>query len=152
MNMTFDTASDDPLNGNSYFKMGGRMGWNEWFLGSIDFPLDMSSVNSSAEVFYINLGSIIWNERRSGLRSVYQYFDFESNHPFNDDLTNNASDVFQDTMEVYKYQIRPVDWIGWNMISVSYDQFEVKSSGGNNIRQPNQITAIKLQCQKLSRS
>ena len=45
MNMTFDTASDDPLNGNSYFKMGGRMGWNEWFLGSIDFPLDMSSVN-----------------------------------------------------------------------------------------------------------
>ena len=39
-------------------------------------------------------------------------------------LSNNASDVFQDTMEVYKYQIRPVDWVGWNMVSVSYDQFE----------------------------
>ena len=55
MNMTFETASDDPLNGNSYFKMGGRMGWNEWFLGSIDFPLDMSSVNSSAESFILTL-------------------------------------------------------------------------------------------------
>ena len=30
MNMTFDVASDEPLEGSSYFKMGGRMGWNEW--------------------------------------------------------------------------------------------------------------------------
>ena len=71
-------------------------------------------------------------------------------YPFNDDLSNNASDVFQDTMEVYKYQIRPVDWDGWKMISnkyLSYDQCEVKSSGGNNLREPKNITAIKIPCQ-----
>ena len=147
MNMTFETASDDPLNGNSYFKMGGRMGWNEWFLGSIDFPLDMSAVNSSADEFYINLGVLSGINGEVASDQFINILISESNHPFNDDLTNNASDVFQDTMEVYKYQIRPVDWIGWNMISISYDQFEVKSSGGNNIRQPNNITAIKLQCQ-----
>ena len=147
MNMTFDTASDDPLNGNSYFKMGGRMGWNEWFLGSIDFPLDMSSVNSSAEDFYINLGVLSGINGEVASDQFINILISESNYPFNDDLSNNASDVFQDTMEVYKYQIRPVDWVGWNMVSVSYDQFEVKSSGGNNIRQPKNITAIKLQCQ-----
>ena len=56
MNMTFDLANDEPLEGNTYFKMGGRMGWNEWFLGSLDIPLDLSSVNSQANDFYVNLG------------------------------------------------------------------------------------------------
>ena len=54
--MTFDTASDQALVGNTYFKMGGRMGWNEWLLGQLDIPLDLSNVNSSAENFYLNIG------------------------------------------------------------------------------------------------
>ena len=147
MNMTFDVASDDPLEGSSYFKMGGRMGWNEWLLGQIDIPLDLSNINTNADNFYINLGVL------SGISGEFATDQFvnilisESSYPFNDNSTNNGADVFQDTMEVYKYQIRPVDWVGWNMISVSYDDFEVKWPGGNNFREPKNITAIRLQCQ-----
>ena len=147
MNMTFETASDNPLVGNNYFKMGGRMGWNEWMLGQIDIPLDLSNVSSNSENFYLNLGVL------SGLDNEFatdQYINIlisESKYPFNEDLTNNGADVFKDTMEVYKYQIRPVDWIGWKFISVGYDEFEVKSAGGDNIRNPKDIKAIRIQCQ-----
>ena len=147
MNMTFDISSDDPLEGNNYFKMGGRMGWNEWFLGSLDIPLDLTSVNTPAADFYINLGILSGINGEIATDQFINILVSESTYPFNDDLSNNASDVFQDTMEVYKYQIRPVDWDGWKMISLSYDQFEVKSSGGNNLREPKNITAIKIQCQ-----
>ncbi len=147
MNMTFDAATDDPLEGNTYFKMGGRMGWNEWFLGQIDIPLNMSNNNTLAQNFYLNLGVL------SGINGEFATDQFvnilisESTYPFNDDLSNNGADVFQDTMEVYKYQIRPVDWVGWNMISIKYDQFDVKWPGGNNIKEPKNITAIRIQCQ-----
>ena len=147
MNMTFDLANDEPLEGNTYFKMGGRMGWNEWFLGSLDIPLDLSSVNSPANDFYVNLGILSGINGEIATDQFINILVSESSYPFNDDLSNNASDVFQDTMEVYKYQIRPVDWFGWKMISISYDQFEVKSSGGNNLKEPKNITAIKIQCQ-----
>ena len=147
MNMTFDLSSDDPLEGSNYFKMGGRMGWNEWFLGSLDIPLDLTSVNTPAVDFYINLGVLSGINGETATDQFINILVSESTYPFNDDLSNNASDVFQDTMEVYKYQIRPVDWDGWKMISLSYDQFEVKSSGGNNLREPKNITAIKIQCQ-----
>ena len=147
MNMTFDTASDQALVGNTYFKMGGRMGWNEWLLGQLDIPLDLSNVNSSAENFYLNIGIL------SGINGEFASDQFinilisESSSPFNNDPSNNGADVFQDTMEVYKYQIRPVDWIGWNYLSFSYDQFEVKSMGGDNSRNPSDISAIRIQCQ-----
>ena len=147
MNMTFDISNDDPLEGNNYFKMGGRMGWNEWFLGSLDIPLDLTSLNIPSDDFYINLGVLSGINGETATDQFINILVSESTYPFNDDLSNNASDVFQDTMEVYKYQIRPVDWDGWKMISISYDQFEVKSSGGNNLREPKNITAIKIQCQ-----
>ena len=147
MNMTFETASDNPLVGDNYFKMGGRMGWNEWLLGQIDIPLNLSDVSSTPENFYLNLGIL---SGVNGELASDQYINIlisESNSPFNGDLTNNGADVFKDTMEVYKYQIRPVDWIGWKYIAVGYDEFEVKSAGGDNIKNPKNIKAIRIQCQ-----
>ena len=147
MNMTFETASDNPLVGDNYFKMGGRMGWNEWLLGQIDIPLNLSDVSSTPENFYLNLGIL---SGVNGELASDQYINIlisESNSPFNGDLTNNGADVFKDTMEVYKYQIRPVDWIGWQYVAVSYDEFEVKSAGGDNIKNPKNIKAIRIQCQ-----
>ena len=35
--MTFSIANDEPLLGESYFKMGGRVNW-DWSLGNIDIP------------------------------------------------------------------------------------------------------------------
>lgn len=146
-NMTFDVAEDAPLMGANYFKMGGRMGWNEWMLGQIDFPLDLSNVSVNAENFYLNLGVLSGID---GALATDQYVNIllsESPAAFNDDLSNNGADVFQTDMEVYKYQIRPVDWLGWQYVSIPYSAFDVKSQGGDNIRTPADITAIRLQCQ-----
>ena len=146
-NMTFDVAQDAPLMGANYFKMGGRMGWNEWMLGQIDLPLDLSAVTVSAENFYLNLGVL---SGLDGALATDQYVNIllsESPAAFNDDLSNNGADVFQTDMEVYKYQIRPVDWLGWQYVSIPYSAFDVKSQGGDNVRTPADITGIRLQCQ-----
>ena len=71
----------------------------------------------------------------------------ESTAPFNDNTSNNGADVFTTDMEVYKYQIRPVDWLGWRYVAIPYSDFEVKSQGGDNVRTPADISAIRLQCQ-----
>ena len=47
-------------------------------------------------------------------------------------------------MEVYKYEIRPIDWSGWRYFGIRYSDFEVKSQGGDNQRTPANITAIRL--------
>lgn len=147
MNMTFETAADDPLMGDTYFKMGGRMGWNEWLLGMLDVPLEFGSVEVPADQFYLNLGIL---SGIGGETASDQYLNIlisESPEPFNGNLSNNGADIFQDGQEVYKYQIRPIDWEGWQYVAISYDMFEVKSPGGDNTRTPANITGIRLQCQ-----
>ena len=142
-NMTFDLAQDEALQGGQYFKMGGRVNW-DWSLGYIDIPLDLTSVAADAEGFFLNLGVL------GGLNGQFasdQYVNVllsESDAPFDDNPSNNAADIFGTGMEVYKHQIRPVDWEGWRYVSVPYSEFEVKSEGGNNIREPSQIRGIRL--------
>ena len=146
-NMTFFAENDNPLLGNHYFKMGGRVNW-DWLLGSIDIPLNLPFVSSSAENFFINIGVLSGINGEFATNQFINIFISESNYPFNDNLSNNGADVFDDSMEVYKYQIKPVDWIGWELTSVSYDQFEIKGvAGGNNIKEPSKIKAIRIQCQ-----
>lgn len=140
-NMTFELAQDEALQGGQYFKMGGRVNW-DWSLGYIDIPLDMSSVGAGANDFYLNLGVL------GGLNGqTDQYVNIlvsESDAPFNDNPSNNASDIFANGMEVYKHQIRPVDWQGWRYFAIAYSDFDVKSEGGNNQREPSQIRGIRL--------
>ena len=142
-NMTFELAQDEALQGGQYFKMGGRVNW-DWSLGYIDIPLDMSAVGVGPDDFYLNLGVL------GGLNGEFatdQYVNIllsESEAPFDDNPSNNASDIFGGDMEVYKYQIRPVDWEGWRFFDISYSDFEVKSEGGNNLREPSQIRGIRL--------
>ena len=81
------------------------MGWNEWMLGQIDFPLDLSAVTADAENFYLNLGVL---SGMDGALATDQYVNIlisESTAPFNDNTSNNGADVFTTDMEVYKYQI-----------------------------------------------
>lgn len=142
-NMTFDLAQDEALQGGQYFKMGGRVNW-DWSLGYIDIPLDLASVDVNAEEFFLNVGVL---GGMNGEFAADQYVNVllsESDAPFNDNTSNNAADIFATGMEVYKHQIRPVDWEGWRYVSVPYSEFEVKSEGGNNLREPSQIRGIRL--------
>ena len=123
------------------------MGWNEWMLGQIDFPLDLSAVTTDAENFYLNLGVLSGMDEALATDQYVNILISESTAPFNDNTSNNGADVFTTDMEVYKYQIRPVDWIGWRYVAIPYSDFEVKSQGGDNVRTPADISAIGSQCQ-----
>ena len=142
--MTFTVANDDPLLGNSYFKMGGRVNW-DWALGSLDLPININNVSQSSNEIYVNIG--ILSDLVDLHQTIYQYLiSEETDTPFNDNPNNNASDLFESTMEVYKMKV-PVDWDGWQMKSFKYSDFEPLSPNDPNINfnmNPNDISAIEL--------
>ena len=146
--MTFSIENDSALLGNSYFKMGGRVNW-DWPLGNIDLPINISTISQNSDNLYINIGIL------SDLLDVHtgQFINIliseETNTPFNDNLENNASDLFESTMEVYKMKI-PVDWQGWQLKSFRYSDFEPISPNNLDINysmNPSDIKAIRISCQ-----
>ena len=146
--MTFAVANDDALLGSSYFKMGGRVNW-DWNLGILDIPLNITNVSQNSDDLYINIGIL------SDLQDLHtgQFINIliseETDTPFNDNNNNNASDLFESTMEVYKMKV-PVDWNGWQLKSFSYSDFEPVSPNNQSINfnmNPSDIRAIRISCQ-----
>jgi hypothetical protein len=146
--MTFSVANDNALLGSSYFKMGGRVNW-DWALGKLDMNLDLNNINQTADNLYINIGIL------SDLQDLHtgQFINIliseETETPFNDNLSNDASDVFESSMEVYKMKVL-VDWDGWQMKSFKYSDFEPVSPNDQNINfnmNPSDISAIRIACQ-----
>jgi len=145
--MTFSVANDNALLGSSYFKMGGRVNW-DWALGNLDMPINIANITQNPDDLFINIGLL------SDLQDLHtgQFINIliseETNTPFNDNLNNNASDLFESTMEVYKMKV-PVDWEGWQLKSFRYSDFEPVSSNNQTINfnmNPNDIKAIRITC------
>ena len=146
--MTFSVANDDALLGNGYFKMGGRVNW-DWALGSLDLPLNMTDVSQSSDHLYINIGILSDLEDLHTGQFINILISEETETPFNDNTNNNASDLFESTMEVYKIKV-PVDWEGWQMKSFRYSDFEPVSPNNPDINfnmNPSDISAIRISCQ-----
>ena len=146
--MTFSVANDDAFLGNSYFKMGGRVNW-DWALGSIDLPINITDVSQSADNIYINIGVLSDLDDLHTGQFINVLISEETETPFNDNLNNNASDLFESTMEVYKMKI-PVDWSGWQLKSFRYSDFEPRSPDNQDINfnmNPSDIRAIRISCQ-----
>tara|TARA_B100000214_G_C23900832_1_gene596411 strand:- start:97 stop:1146 length:1050 start_codon:yes stop_codon:yes gene_type:complete len=146
--MTFSVENDDALLGNSYFKMGGKVNW-DWALGNLDLEIDDINVSQNADDLYINIGILSDLEELHTGQFINILISEETNTPFNDNPNNNASDVFESTMEVYKMKI-PVDWDGWQIKSFRYSDFEPKEPNNQNINfnmNPSDIRAIRISCQ-----
>lgn len=146
--LTFATANDVPLLGNSYFKMGGKVNW-DWNIGKIDFELDFKNVNESADNFFLNIGILSDLEDFHSGQFINILISEETQIPFNDILTNDASDIFESDMEVYKMKV-PVDWNGWAIKSFRYSDFEAVSPNNTAIdfnMNPKDIRAIRISCQ-----
>ncbi len=146
--MTFSISDDNPLLGQNYFKMGGRVNW-DWPLGNIDIPMNLNDVSLGSEELFINIGIL------SDLQDLHtgQFINIliseETITPFNDNIENNASDIFESTMEVYKMKI-PVDWDGWQLKSFRYSDFEPINPNDQDINyqmNPSDIRAIRIACQ-----
>jgi hypothetical protein len=145
--MTFSVANDDALLGSGYFKMGGRVNW-DWALGNLDLPINITNISQNPDDLYINIGVL------SDLQDLHtgQFINIliseETSMPFNDNLNNNASDLFESTMEVYKMKV-PVDWDGWQLKSFRYSDFEAVSPNNQSINfnmNPSDIRAIRITC------
>ena len=146
--MTFSLANDDALLGSSYFSMGGRVNW-DWSLGSLDLPLNITNVSQAMDDLYINIGILSDLEDLHTGQFINILISEEIETPFNDNLNNNASDLFESTMEVYKMKV-PIDWEGWEIKSFRYSDFEPVSPNNPDINfnmNPNNIRAIRISCQ-----
>ncbi|MBI49459.1 MAG: hypothetical protein CL850_04140 [Crocinitomicaceae bacterium] len=153
-NMTFrisnpeDIIQDAPLEGNYYYKLGGKVNW-DWSLGYIDIPLDLDpTITSNPTNFFLNIG-VLSDTENLHMDQFLNILVSESDIPFNDNPAGGA-DIFGDDVEVYKTQIRPVNWDGWRFFSISYDEFEVKNPnapGVINDRNPQDIKGIRIACQ-----
>ena len=146
--MTFYIENDEPLLGDSYFKMGGRVNW-DWSLGNLDIPLEINNVSLTSENLYINLGILSDLQELHTGQFINILISEETNTPFNDNPNNNASDLFESTMEVYKMKV-PVDWDGWQIKSFRYSDFEPKEPNNQDINfnmNPSDIRAIRISCQ-----
>tara|TARA_Y100001954_G_scaffold239061_1_gene310688 strand:- start:1223 stop:2272 length:1050 start_codon:yes stop_codon:yes gene_type:complete len=146
--MTFSLANDDALLGSSYFKMGGRVNW-DWPLGNLDLPINITNINQNSDNLYINIGILSDLEDLHTGQFINILISEETNTPFNDNLNNNASDIFESTMEVYKIKV-PVDWDGWQIKSFRYSDFEPVSPNNQDINfnmNPNDIKGIRISCQ-----
>ena len=149
---TFDIANDNPLLGNTYFKMGGKVNW-DWPIGKLDLKLNLSSITVPAEEFYINIG-ILSDSIEIHTGQFINIIISESILPFNYDLTPNQAgqqmaDIFDTGDEVYKMKI-PVDWHGWRVLSFPYSDFEELSPGASGVifnKNPNNISGIRIACQ-----
>jgi hypothetical protein len=146
--MTFSIANDNALLGNGYFKMGGRVNW-DWSLGTLDLPLNITNVSQNPDDLYINIGiHSDFQDLHTG-QFINILISEETGTPFNDNPNNNASDLFESTMEVYKMKV-PVDWDGWQVKSFRYSDFEPVSPNNQNINfnmNPSDISAIRIACQ-----
>ena len=145
--MTFSVSNDDALLGSNYFKMGGRVNW-DWALGNLDLPLNITNVSQNSDDLFINIGIL------SDLQDLHtgQFINIliseETNTPFNDNPNNNASDLFEPSMEVYKMKV-PVDWDGWQLKSFRYSDFEPVTPNNQSINfsmNPSEIRAIRITC------
>ena len=146
--MTFSVANDNALLGNNYFEMGGRVNW-DWPLGNIDLPVNISTTSQNSDNLYINIGILSdLFDLHSG-QFINILISEETNTPFNDNLDNNSSDLFESNMEVYKMKV-PVDWDGWQLKSFRYSDFEPVSPNNLDINysmNPSDIKAIRISCQ-----
>jgi len=149
---TFEIANDDPLLGNAYFKMGGKVNW-DWPIGKLDLKLNLPSITVPAEEFYINIG-ILSDSIDIHTGQFINIIISESTLPFNDDLTPNQAgqqlaDIFGASDEVYKMKV-PVDWHGWRILSFPYSDFEELSPGASGVifnKNPNNISGIRIASQ-----
>ncbi len=145
---TFVIADDQPLLGDYYFQMGGKINF-DWALGKIDLKLDYSSspISASAEDFYLNLGIL---SDTVGLHTG-QFMNIlisESDSAFNSGGAADVATIFDNNEEVYKLKIY-IDWDGWKLISIRYSDFVATNSspGVTFAKNPKDIKGMRIACQ-----
>ena len=124
---------------------------NEWqdYEAILCEPININNVSQTADNLYINIGILSDIQDLHTGQFINILISEETDTPFNDNLNNNASDLFESTMEVYKMKV-PVDWDGWKMKSFRYSDFEPVSPNNQDINfnmNPNDIRAIRISCQ-----
>ncbi|MDA7794687.1 hypothetical protein N8962_03160 [Flavobacteriales bacterium] len=129
--MTFDIASGQAASGLSYYAMGGIVNW-DYYLGSIKVPVETEEFsNVSPLLLYFNMaviGGVAGEVPGNQFIKIY---------------------MREDDGERYSYELNPVDWDSWRLISVPYSDFVLESDAANNTKDPgtiNQIEIMSLSC------
>jgi len=129
--MTFDIESGQAANGLSYYAMGGIVNW-DYYLGSIKVPVETEEYATvSPLLLYFNIAII------GGVAGEIPDNQFIKIY------------MREDDGERYSYEVNPVNWDSWKLISIPYSEFVLESDAANNTKDPgtiNQIEIMSLSC------
>ena len=76
--------------------MGGRVNW-DWPLGNLDIPININNVNQNSDNLFVNIGILSDIEDLHTGQFINILVSEETDTPFNDNLDNNSSDLFEST-------------------------------------------------------
>lgn len=127
-NMSFKIESGQAANGLSYYAMGGIVNW-DYYLGSIKIPVETENyANISPLLLYFNMaitGGIIGEVPANQFLKIY---------------------LREADGERYSYEVNPVNWSNWQLLSVPYSDFILDSEVVNNTKDPGTINQIEIMC------
>ena len=127
-NMSFKIENGQAANGSSYYGMGGIVNW-DYYLGSIKIPVETEEYASvSPLLLYFNMAII--------------------GGPLGEVPANQFVKIYlrEADGERYSYEINPVNWSNWQLISVPYSDFILDSEVSNNTQDPGTINQIEIMC------
>jgi hypothetical protein len=143
-NMDFQVKTDILApEGKKYLNMAGTVNW-DWLIGLIDFP---ATAYGTAKTFPLNTNpnAVYFNCLVYGTSAVNPsliLFQFREDE--------NANGIFDaNTEDEYDYQTT-VDWVGWKLVTVKYNDMGYLVNGvpgtakGNNLHNPDKLGKISM--------
>lgn len=143
-NMDFKVKTDSLApEGKKYMNMAGTVNW-DYLIGLIDFPAQAYNANVTFPLLP-NPGAVYFNCLIYGVPNTNPSIVlFQLKEDENSDGTFNANNE-----DEYDYQIN-VDWEGWKLVSVKYEDIFTLVNGvpatpkGNGIRNPDKLGKISM--------
>lgn len=127
-NMSFEIENGQAANGSSFYAMGGIVNW-DYYLGSIKIPVETEEYASvSPLLLYFNMaliGGALGEVPANQFVKIY---------------------LREADGERYSYEVNPVNWLNWQLISVPYSDFILDSEVSNNTQDPGTINQIEIMC------
>jgi hypothetical protein len=141
VNFYIDSTDHAAAQGDFYFRLNGTVNW-DWLINKITIPPAANApyfaLPSNPDGLHFNC--FIYGEADKG--NTILKFEFREDDDGNGTYNANTEDR-------YDYQLN-VDWDGWRLLSLDYNQLATPTDGqfgganGNHFRQPDKIKTLDI--------
>lgn len=127
-NMSFIVENGQAANGSAYYAMGGIVNW-DYYIGSIKVPMETEEyANVSPLLLYFNMAIKGGNVGEVPSNQFLKIYLREADG------------------ERYSYEVNPVNWSDWQLLSIPYSDFVLEAGEANNAKDPGTINQVEVMC------